>query len=190
MGNITSCLSRQGHIHMEFMSPLVHGRDGRDISQSVSRRLYTVKAHGIYGGQSGIWVDFLWVFPFIYQILKPNSVAWMRERTIPTERKQIVGEVGAKFCGQKKPHGQLDGSLRQYSRFSRPEPLLFFQLAPQLYSRWWVDIVPDPLIPRNSKFNSRRYQIFWEVVGLERGPLSLVNTIEELFGWNSSGSGL
>jgi hypothetical protein len=32
--------------------------------------------------------------------------------------------------------------------------------------------------------------IFWEVVGLERGPLSLVNTIEELFEIKSSGSGL
>jgi hypothetical protein len=39
-------------------------------------------------------------------------------------------------------------------------------------------------------FDSRRYQIFWEVVGLERDPLSLVNTIEELLGSKSSGSGL
>jgi hypothetical protein len=30
-------------------------------------------------------------------------------------------------------------------------------------------------------FDSRRYQIFWEVVGLERGPLSLVRITEELF---------
>jgi hypothetical protein len=35
-----------------------------------------------------------------------------------------------------------------------------------------------------------RYQIFWEVLGLERGPLSLVSTIEELLGRKSSGSGL
>jgi hypothetical protein len=34
------------------------------------------------------------------------------------------------------------------------------------------------------------YQIFWEVVGLERGPLSLVSTTEELLGRKSSGSGL
>jgi hypothetical protein len=34
------------------------------------------------------------------------------------------------------------------------------------------------------------YQIFWEVVGLERGPLSLVSTIEELLEGKSSGSGL
>jgi hypothetical protein len=39
-------------------------------------------------------------------------------------------------------------------------------------------------------FDSRRYQIFWEVVGLERGPLSFGSTIEELLGRKSSGSGL
>jgi hypothetical protein len=32
--------------------------------------------------------------------------------------------------------------------------------------------------------------MFWEVVGLERGPLSLVSKIEELLGRNSIGSGL
>jgi hypothetical protein len=43
---------------------------------------------------------------------------------------------------------------------------------------------------RGPEFDSWRYQIFWEVVGLERGPLSLVSTIEELLGRNSSGCGL
>jgi hypothetical protein len=33
------------------------------------------------------------------------------------------------------PRGQRDGSLRPYSRFSRQEPLLIYQVAPQLYSR-------------------------------------------------------
>jgi hypothetical protein len=33
---------------------------------------------------------------------------------------------------------------------------------------------------RSTEFDSRRYQIFREVVGLERGPLSLVRIIEEL----------
>jgi hypothetical protein len=42
---------------------------------------------------------------------------------------------------------------------------------------------------RGFGFDSQRYQIFWEVVGLERGPLSLVSTIEELLEWKSSGSG-
>jgi hypothetical protein len=33
--------------------------------------------------------------------------------------------------------GQRDGYLRPYSRFSRPKPLLFYQVAPQLYPRGW-----------------------------------------------------
>jgi hypothetical protein len=32
---------------------------------------------------------------------------------------------------------------------AEPEPLLFYQAAPQLYSRGWVDPVPDPLLLRN-----------------------------------------
>jgi hypothetical protein len=39
-------------------------------------------------------------------------------------------------------------------------------------------------------FDSRRYQIFSEVVGLERVPLSLMTTTEELLERKSSGSGL
>jgi hypothetical protein len=43
---------------------------------------------------------------------------------------------------------------------------------------------------QRSGFDSRRYQIFWVVAGLERGPLSLVITNEELLGRKSSGCGL
>jgi hypothetical protein len=43
---------------------------------------------------------------------------------------------------------------------------------------------------RGPGFDSRSYQIFCDLVGLEGGPLSLVSTIEELLGRNSSGSGL
>jgi hypothetical protein len=43
---------------------------------------------------------------------------------------------------------------------------------------------------QRSGFVSRRYQIFWEVVGLERGPLSLVSKTLELLERKSSGSGL
>jgi hypothetical protein len=43
---------------------------------------------------------------------------------------------------------------------------------------------------QRSGFDSLRYQNFRDVVGLERGTLSIVSTTEELLGKNSSGSGL
>jgi hypothetical protein len=41
---------------------------------------------------------------------------------------------------------------------------------------------------QRSWFDSWHYQIFWELVGLDRGPLSLVNTTEELLERKSSRS--
>jgi hypothetical protein len=46
------------------------------------------------------------------------------------------------------------------------------------------------LLIQRPGLDSRCYQIFWEVVGLERGPLSLASTMEELLERKSSGSGL
>jgi hypothetical protein len=43
---------------------------------------------------------------------------------------------------------------------------------------------------RGPGFDSQPYKIFWEVGGLEWGPLNLVRTIEELLEWRSSGSDL
>jgi hypothetical protein len=51
------------------------------------------------------------------------------------------------------------------------------------WSSSWLQI-------QRSGFDSRLYQIFWEVVGLERDPLSLVSTIEELLERKNRGSGL
>jgi hypothetical protein len=43
---------------------------------------------------------------------------------------------------------------------------------------------------QKSGYDSRPYQIFLEVVGLERGEFSLVSTVEELLERKSSCSGL
>jgi hypothetical protein len=43
---------------------------------------------------------------------------------------------------------------------------------------------------QRSGFDSQRYQILWEVVGLERVPLSLVSTTEELLQTKTIDSGL
>jgi hypothetical protein len=92
----------------------------------------------------GWWGMALWREVVEYTF-KKNSMVWVRERTIPTERPPLVGKVIANFYGWRVPRGQRDGYLRPYSRFSRQEPLLFYRVAPQLYSRDWVDPVSDPL---------------------------------------------
>jgi hypothetical protein len=65
------------------------------------------------------------------------------------------------------------------------DKLIVAQRPPLWYSgqSFWLQI-------QRSGFNSLRYQILWEVVGLKRSPLSLVRTTEELLGRKSSSSGL
>jgi hypothetical protein len=61
-------------------------------------------------------------------------------------------------------------------------------LWPLLWSNYqssWLQIQIDRVV-----FDSWSYQTFWVVVDLERGPLSLVSTIEELLERKSSCSGL
>jgi hypothetical protein len=53
----------------------------------------------------------------------------------------------------------------------------------------WSSGQSSCLLNQRSGVSSRRYQIFWEIVGLERSRLSLVRIIEELLEWKSSGSG-
>jgi hypothetical protein len=68
---------------------------------------------------------------------------------------------------------------------------IFYKLFPYIRDHLCGLVVRVPgYRSRGPGFDSKRYQVFWEVVGLERGPFSLVSTIEELLGRNSSGSGL
>jgi hypothetical protein len=70
-------------------------------------------------------VYFIVTMPVKLLKLKLNSMAWVRERTIPTERPPLVSDVSANFWGWRVTRGQCDGSLWQYSRFSRSEPQIF-----------------------------------------------------------------
>jgi hypothetical protein len=82
----------------------------------------------------------------ISNVVKKNYVTWVRERTIPTERPSLEGEVSANFCGETVPRGKRDGRILGF--LDRNSYFSF--LAPQLYSRGWVDSVPDPLLLRKS----------------------------------------
>jgi hypothetical protein len=84
-----------------------------------------------------------------YSFRKKNSVARVRERTIPTERPPLAGEVSANFCGSSVPRGQSDGSLRPYSRLSRPESLLFLSRSSSV-------VLMRPSGPRSSPTTSQK----------------------------------
>jgi hypothetical protein len=62
----------------------------------------------------------------------------------------------------------------------------FVMKIPVLSLPFWSSGQSFWLQIQRSWFDSRRYQILWEVVGLERGPLSIVSTTEELLRRKSS----
>jgi hypothetical protein len=65
-----------------------------------------------------------------------------------------------------------------------------FVLVLELYIRLCGPAVRDPgYRSRDPGLDLRRYHIFCEIVGLERGPLSLVRITEELLEWKGSGFG-
>jgi hypothetical protein len=82
--------------------------------------------------------------------LKINSVAWVRERNIPTQRPPLSEKLALTFeyivchvVSVTDPYGHI---LAFLDRCRYP----FFQVASQLYSRGWVDSVPDPPLLRKS----------------------------------------
>jgi hypothetical protein len=75
-------------------------------------------------------------------------------------------------------------SLRERALHVQKRSVWFYVRRPSL----WSSGQSFRLQIQRSGFDSQRYQILWEVVGLERGPLSLVSAIEELLGRKSSGS--
>jgi hypothetical protein len=82
-----------------------------------------------------------------YNKTKSKQTPWSEsasELYRPSDRRLSAKWVPT-FADRGVSRGQRDGSLRPYSRFSRQEPVLFYQVAPQLYSRGWVDPIPDPL---------------------------------------------
>jgi hypothetical protein len=93
---------------------------------------------------------------------------------------------GSLFPGVKRLGRETDNSPPYISSL----PLCLYGMVSTGTDRLCCLVVTVPgYRSRGPGFDSRRYQIFWEVVGLERGPLSLVRSTEELLEWKSSGSG-
>jgi hypothetical protein len=70
-----------------------------------------------------------------------------------------------------------------YSSIPSVENFIYSDLLSIKYRLCGLVIRVSGYRSRGPGFDSRRYQISWEVVGLERGPLSLERIIEELLEW-------
>jgi hypothetical protein len=102
--------------------------------------------------------------------------------------------------------GQRNGPLRSTVFLDRSR-YFFFQLAPQLYSRGWVDPVPDPLLPSSNCFTgslSATDLLYWSsqnnslehfgqhclALGLTpmtymQSLIEIGSSIEKLIGWDA-----
>jgi hypothetical protein len=69
------------------------------------------------------------------EINNNNSAVLVRELIIQAEGPPLVGEVSANFSDIGMSRGQSDGSLGRILDFLDRSRYLFFQVAPQLYSR-------------------------------------------------------
>jgi hypothetical protein len=89
-----------------------------------------------------------------HNILYRPSDRRLSAKLVPT-----FADRGCRVVSATDPHGRILG-------FLDPEPLLFHSRAPQLYSRGWVDPVPDPLLLRKSGRAGNRTQDLWPLVRL------------------------
>jgi hypothetical protein len=77
--------------------------------------------------------------------LSPSELYRPSDRRLSAKLVPALADRGCRVVNATNPHGRQ-------SWFSRPEPLLSFQVAPHLSSLGWVDPVLDPLLLR--KFGS------------------------------------
>jgi hypothetical protein len=114
---------------------------------------------------------------------KVKSVALVRERTIRTERPPLVSLVSANFFAATgcRVVSAMDLHCRILC-FLDGSRYYFFLVASQLYSRGWVDSVPDPLLLRKSGNTGNRARDFW-ICSQELWPLDHSGAVWQRANW-------
>jgi hypothetical protein len=143
---------------------------GRTLSRAVCRQLITahvrslswVSSYGICGAQSGAWTGFFFtpvsIIPSIlYRVIKKSLYTWRLYCNHQVHRDFLITLYFLPYILHRRQS--------------------FFAIAISEF----VEICNFSLT-KLQKFRIKfySYQIFWVVVGLERGPLSLVRSVEEL----------
>jgi hypothetical protein len=92
----------------------------------------------------------------VWIIITNNSVALVRERTVPTERPPLAGEDSANVCWLRVSRGQRGGSLLHNLGSIDRSRYSFFQVSSKLYSLGWVDPTPEaPLLRKSGRAGNR-----------------------------------
>jgi hypothetical protein len=108
---------------------------------------------------------------------------------VPSDLEPRITELERTSSNLGVRRWQLRSRIPHTKSSSYNESLLFIFL-PNLGPPLWSSGQSSWLQIHRSGFDSLRYQTFLEVVGLERVPLNLVSTIEELLRRKNNGSGL
>jgi hypothetical protein len=86
-----------------------------------------------------------------YRPSKLNFVAWVREELYWPRGLRLSAKLVPTFADSECHVVRVANPFARNLVFFRPVQLHFFLAAPKLYSRGWVDPVPDPLLLRKSR---------------------------------------
>jgi hypothetical protein len=86
--------------HLPYFTPQKHyfSASGTHFCQRLSKPLGLVRPEGL-GKFKNSPHTYTYTQATEFVLYKTNSVALVRERTIPTEKPPLIGEVSANFCG-------------------------------------------------------------------------------------------
>jgi hypothetical protein len=111
------------------------------------------------------WGSHSYVSLIVIKLKKINYTPWpesaselyrLSDRLLSAKSVTTFVERGCRVISATDPYGRILGFLDRRRYF-------FFQVAPQLYSRGWVDPVPDPLLLRKSGSFGNRAQTYGSV---------------------------
>jgi hypothetical protein len=108
-----------------------------------------------------------------------NSVALVRERTMPIEQPPLGDEFSANFCGKNVSRGHHDGSPRPYSLLSRPKPLLFLPSSSSIILTRLSGSRSRPTNSQKSGGTGNRTRTSGSVASLTTGPQNLSGYFNE-----------
>jgi hypothetical protein len=110
-----------------------------------------------------------------------SELYWRSNRRLSTKLVPTFADRGCHVVSMTDPYGRILGFLDRSLHF-------FFPVAPQLYSRGWVDPVPHPLLLRKSGSDGNRTRTSGSVArNLQDPNLIFLNTVtpssESCFWW-------